>query len=88
MQKPCVPNTSKQMQAVFYRKSAKKATDFALLREIFCFRDGTPFLASLLAAPEMRFGGQGESAFLTPPRGDCPRGIFYNCPLKRNIHFR
>lgn len=61
-----------EMQTSFYRKSAKKATDFALLREIFCFRDGTPFLASLLAAPEMRFGGQGESAFLTPPRECLP----------------
>lgn len=45
MQKPCVPNTSKQMQAVFYRKSAKKATDFAPSREIFWLRGA--FLASL-----------------------------------------
>lgn len=76
MQKPCVPNTSKQMQAVFYRKSAKKATDFALLREIFCFRDGTPFLAFLLAAPEMRLGDKGKARFSRPRASVCPRGIF------------
>ena len=80
MQKPCVPNTSKQMQAVFYRKSAKKATDFALLREIICFRDETPFLAFLLAAPEMRLGARGKAHFSRPARVFARTGFFTIAP--------
>lgn len=84
MQKPCVPNTSKQMQAVFYRKTAKKATDFALLREIFWLRDGTPFLAFLLAAPEMRLGDKGKARF-SRPRGGFARTGFFVSDLERNF---